>query len=122
MQQNPREPHNQRRLVGGNILWDLGKQRLNEVMDALEYEFVDYPNLAQEAKARVKRKMIASIMEQEAIIMIEAKKAKQKLKVTKKPKVTIGDDEGSSHSDMRTSLSLRGRKGRPLATKQRKCL
>jgi Cu/Ag efflux pump CusA len=80
MQQNPREPHNQRRLVGGNILWDLGKQRLNEVMDALEYEFVDYPNLAQEAKARVKRKMIASIMEQEAIIMIEAKKGKAKTK------------------------------------------
>jgi Cu/Ag efflux pump CusA len=49
-------------------------------MNALEYEFVDYPNLAQEAKARVKRKMIASIMEQEAIIMIEAKKGKAKTK------------------------------------------
>jgi hypothetical protein len=42
-------------------------------MDALRFEYLDYPNLAKEADIGIKRKRIVSILEQEAIRSIEAK-------------------------------------------------
>lgn len=70
-----------------------GKRRLN----ALGYKYPNYPNLAQYIDEGIKRKGTINIVEWEVIIMVETKKAKQKLEVTKKQKVTTGDDEGSSH-------------------------
>jgi hypothetical protein len=42
-------------------------------MDALRFEYLDYPKLAKGADTGIKRKRIVSILEQEAIRSIEAK-------------------------------------------------
>jgi hypothetical protein len=49
------------------------KWRFNRVMDALRFEYLDYPKLAKGADTGIKRKRIVSILEQEAIRSIEAK-------------------------------------------------
>lgn len=59
-----------------------GKRRLN----ALGYKYPNYPNLAQYIDDGIKRKGTINIVEWEVIIMVETKKAKQKLEVTKKQK------------------------------------
>jgi hypothetical protein len=74
------------------------------------YEYPDYPNLAQEADARIKKKGTISIMERETIRMVEEKKGKQKTKVAMEMNITSGGDEGYSHLDTRTSPSLERKK------------
>jgi hypothetical protein len=38
------------------------KKRLNRVLNALGFDYLDYPMLAKDVKARVKRKRIDSVM------------------------------------------------------------
>lgn len=73
------------------------KLRLNRIMNALGFRYPDYPKLAKDADAGIKRKDTISILEREAARMV------QKKKVSKKRKMTWDEDEGSSHSETRTT-------------------
>jgi hypothetical protein len=64
------------------------KQRLNRVMDALNFEYLDYERLSKGAKG-LKRKRVVSVMSRQAARMIkEDEKALKKRKSSPKTKVT----------------------------------
>lgn len=50
------------------------KSRLNRVTDALGFEYLDYPKIAEKADVRVKRKRTISLVKREAIRSVKAKK------------------------------------------------
>lgn len=52
------------------------KQRLNGVMNALGFEYPDYPKISEEANAGIRRKRTDSLMKREAIRSVKAKKQK----------------------------------------------
>jgi hypothetical protein len=60
------------------------KQRLNRVMDALGFEYLDYEKLNEEAKG-LKRKRVVSVLKRQAQRSIE----KDKKRLTKNPKLTL---------------------------------
>jgi hypothetical protein len=65
------------------------KQRLNRVMDALNFEYPDYERLDKGAEG-VKRKRVVSILSRQAARMVkEDEKASKKRKSTPEPKVAV---------------------------------
>jgi hypothetical protein len=74
-------------------------------MDALGFEYLDYPKIIEEADIEIKRKITISLMKREAIGSNKAKKQKlpKKLKVAEAVKVAKDSGEASSHSESRTS-------------------
>jgi hypothetical protein len=65
------------------------KQRLNRVMDALNFDYLDYEKLDKGAGG-VKRKRVVSILSRQAARMVkEDEKASKKTKTTPEPKVAV---------------------------------
>jgi hypothetical protein len=65
------------------------KRRMNQVMDALKFEYLDYERLDKGAEG-VKRKRIVSILSRQAARMVkEDEKASKKTKTTPEPKVAV---------------------------------
>jgi hypothetical protein len=52
------------------------KRRLNMVMDALKFHYLDYPRVFDEEAARLKRKRTVSIMKRHAKRSVKEKKMK----------------------------------------------
>jgi hypothetical protein len=74
-------------MTGAFGIWP--KRRLNQVMDALNFEYPDYERLDKGAEG-VKRKRIVSILSRQAARLIkEDEKILKKAKTTPEPKVTI---------------------------------
>lgn len=76
-----------------------GKRRLNRVMDALKFEYPDYPKVLEEATTDVKRKRTVRVIMKEAVRSVEERKKK---KFYKKPKTKKADEGESSHSGARS--------------------
>jgi hypothetical protein len=49
------------------------KRRLNKVMDALGFEYLDYSKIREEADVGIKRKRTINIMKREAVRSVKAK-------------------------------------------------
>jgi hypothetical protein len=65
------------------------KQRLNRVMDALNFEYPDYEKLDEGVRG-VKRKRVVSILSRQAALSVkEDEKALKKAKTALEPKATI---------------------------------
>jgi hypothetical protein len=65
------------------------KRRLNQVMDALNFEYPNYERLSKGAEGQ-KRKRVVSVMSRQAARMIkEDEKTLKKRKSSPEPKVTI---------------------------------
>jgi hypothetical protein len=64
---------------------------LNKVMDALQFDYLDYPKVEEEATS-VKRKRIVSIMKRQA----ERSMNERKKEIAMKPKMKAVDQEESS--------------------------
>lgn len=61
-----------------------GKQRLNRVMDALKFEYPDYPKISKEAATGINKKRNVSIMKRQAIRSMD-KKPKLQILLKRKP-------------------------------------
>jgi hypothetical protein len=79
-----------------------GKRRLNMVMDALKFEYPDYPKIFEKAVAGVKRKRNVSILKRQVVRPIEERKKK---KLAIKPKTKKVDERESSHSGTKSPPS-----------------
>jgi hypothetical protein len=65
------------------------KRRLNQVMDALNFDYLDYEKLDKGAEG-VKRKRVVSILSRQAARMVkEGEKASKKIKTTPELKVAV---------------------------------
>jgi hypothetical protein len=64
---------------------------LNKVMDALQFDYLDYPKVEEEATS-VKRKRIVSIMKRQA----KRSMNERKKEIAMKPKMKAADQEESS--------------------------
>ena len=63
------------------------KQRLNRVMDALNFEYPDYERLSKDAEGPKRKKVVSVMSRQTARMVKEDKKALQKRKSNPEPKV-----------------------------------
>lgn len=72
-------------------------------MNALGFEYPNYPKIAEEANVGVKRKGTISIIKKEHIRLVKEKQQK----MAKRPKVVRVDKERSLHSKSRTPPSKR---------------
>lgn len=61
-----------------------GKQRINKVMDALNFEYPDNPKISKEATIGIKKKRTISIMKIQAIRSMD-KKPKLQILLKRKP-------------------------------------
>jgi hypothetical protein len=64
------------------------KQRLNRVMDALDFEYLDYERFDKGAEG-LKRKRIVSILNRQAARIVEDEKISKKAKSAPEPKVIV---------------------------------
>jgi hypothetical protein len=79
------------------------KRRLNQVMDALKFQYPDYEKLDKGAEG-VKRKRIVSILSRQAARMVkEDEKASKKRKSTPEPKATVSKKRKAETPEPKTT-------------------
>jgi hypothetical protein len=79
------------------------KRRLNQVMDALKFEYPDYERLSKGAKGP-KQKRVVSVMKRQAARMIEKdEKASKKKKSSPEPKVAVPKKRKASAAKPKTT-------------------
>jgi hypothetical protein len=79
------------------------KRRLNQVMDALKFQYPDYEKLDKGAEG-VKRKRIVSILSRQAARMVkEDEKASKKRKSTPEPEATVSKKRKAETPEPKTT-------------------
>lgn len=69
---------------------------MNTVIDALQFDYLDYPKISEEEANCVKRKRIVSVMKRQEIRSVEEKRKKKELATKAKRKKV--EEAKSSHS------------------------